>query len=101
MTGPASEEIRIVVKTRWHPLWVFIFFLIRTTVTIDGSASVVPWGEHVFRVEPGTHEVRVALDYPMSEARIQVGVAEGQSVHLRYRGPASYFVQAGKLEVVP
>ena len=100
MTGPTTDVTSIVVKTRWHPLWVFIFFLIKTSVTIDGSTSVLPWGEHVFPVEPGTHEVRVSLDYPMSEARIQVEVARGQCVHLRYRGPASYYVQAGKLELV-
>jgi hypothetical protein len=101
MTGLTSEETAIVVKTRWHPLWVFFFFLIRTTVTIDGSTSVMPWGEHVFQVEPGTHEVRVSLDYPMSEARVQVEVAQGQIVHLRYSGPAAYFVEEGKLEIVP
>jgi hypothetical protein len=100
VTGPIAEETAIVLKTRWHPLWVFFFFLIKPTVTIDGSTSVAPWGEHVFQVEPGTHEVRVALDYPTSEARIQVEVARGQTVHLRYSGPAAYFVQEGKLEVV-
>jgi hypothetical protein len=75
MTGLTSEKTAIVVKTRWHLLWVFFFFLIRTTVTIDGATSVVPWGEHVFDVEPRSHEVRVSLDYPKSEARIQVDVA--------------------------
>ncbi len=101
MTGPTTEVTAIVVKTRWHPLWVFFFFLFRTAVTIDGLTSVVPWGEHVFQVEPGRHEVRVSLLYPKSEARIQVDVAQGQTIHMRYNGPFSLMVEEGKLEIIP
>jgi hypothetical protein len=54
---PGAEETAIVVKTRWHPLWFPGFFLFHALVTIDGKASELPWGTHVFQVEPGTHEV--------------------------------------------
>jgi hypothetical protein len=94
-------ETSIVVKTRWHPLWIPFFFVFRTAVTIDGSTSVLPWGEYVFPVEPGTHEVRVSLLYPKSEARIQVDVAQNKTVRLRYNGPAQILVPGGKLEIVP
>jgi hypothetical protein len=92
MTGLASEETAIVLKTRWHPLWFSFFFLFRTSVTIDGKTSDLPWGEHVFKVEPGTHEIRVSLGEgplarPVGEASIQTEVAQGKTVHLRYRAP--------------
>jgi hypothetical protein len=97
MTGLASEETAIVLKTRWHPFWVTFFFAFRTFVTIDGTTSVLPWGEHVFHVEPGTHKVEVSLgrgvfvgDRSVGEARIQTVVAQGKTVHLRYRSPALY-----------
>jgi len=87
-----AEETAIVLKTRWHPLWFTVFFLFRTSVTIDGKTSCLPWGEHVFKVEPGTHEIRVSLGKgilgrPVGEASIQTEVAQGETLHLRYRAP--------------
>jgi hypothetical protein len=96
MTSPASQNTSIVLKTRWHPLWLPVFFLFRTSVTIDGKTSDLPWGEHLFKVEPGTHEIRVSLGggplergRPVGEASIHTEVAQGETVHLRYRAPFS------------
>jgi hypothetical protein len=103
---PMTEETAIVLKTRWHPLMVTVFFLFHTVVAIDGNASELPWGTHVFQVEPGTHEVRVSLGKgplgrPVGEATIQTEVAQGEIVHLRYRAPVDYsgFV-GGRIKVV-
>jgi hypothetical protein len=105
MTGLASEETAIVLKTRWHPLWFTFFFLFRTLVTIDGMTSGLPWGKHVFQVEPGTHEVQVSLGdnpfgRPVGEARIQTEVAQGKTVHLRYRSPFDYNCGEGRIEMI-
>jgi len=94
-------ETAIVVRTRWHPLWVLFFFVFRTAVTIDGKTSVLPWGEHAFQVEPGAHEVRVSLLYRKSETHIQVDVAKDQTIHLRYNAPFQLMVEEGKLEIIP
>lgn len=108
MTGLASEKTAIVLKTRWPPLWlVFGFFIFRTIVTVDGVTSLLPtWGEHVLPVVPGPHEVQVSLGRsiggrrPMSGARIQVEVARGETVHLRYQVPSLYLSNEGSLEIV-
>jgi hypothetical protein len=105
MTGLASEETAIVLETRWHPLWFTFFFVFRTVVTIDGTTSELPWGKHVFGVEPGTHEVHVSLgDNPLGrllgEARIQAEVAQGKTVHLRYRAPFSMVFEEGRIKRV-
>ncbi len=105
MTGLASEETAIALKTRWHPLWFTFFFLFRTFVTIDGKTSDLPWGKHVFKVEPGRHEVQVSLGVnslgkPQGEARIQVKVVEGKTVQLQYRSPFLMVFEEGRIKMI-
>jgi len=105
MTSPTSEETAIVLTTRWLRLGP-AFFIFRIFVAVDGFAtSVVLWGEHVFPVAPGAHEVEVSLGLGfgrrhMGEARIQVEVAQGKSAHLRYRPPFQFAVQQGEIEII-
>jgi len=99
------ERTAIVLKTHWHPLWFTFFFLFRTEVTIDGKASALPWGTHVFEVEPGTHEVHVSLGknslgQPQGGARIQAEVAQGKTVQLRYRSPFLMVFEEGRIKMV-
>ncbi len=105
MTGLVCEETAIVLKTRWHPLWFTFFFLFRTFVTIDGKTSVLPWGKHVFQVEPGMHEVQVSLGTsslgkPQGEARIQAEVAQGKTVELQYRSPFLIVFEEGRIKMI-
>jgi len=71
-------------------------------VEIDGRSSEMTWGERQFDLQPGTHQVRIAIKNPIFgggraavEARVQLNPGETQ--RLLYRGPLTIF-QAGKIE---
>ena len=71
-------------------------------VEIDGRSSEMTWGERQFDLQPGTHQVRIAIKNPIFgggraavEARVQLNPGETQ--RLVYRGPLTIF-QAGKIE---
>ena len=71
-------------------------------VEIDGRSTEMTWGERQFDLQPGTHQVRIAIKNPIFgggraavEARVQLNPGETQ--RLVYRGPLTIF-QAGKIE---
>ncbi|MDA8147739.1 MAG: hypothetical protein M0Z93_03040 [Actinomycetota bacterium] len=100
-SGEHVAQTAIEVRARIFPMaWLLLFF--KTTVTIDEVDHVVPWGRHVFPVEPGQHEVRVSFRYigapRMGENGLTVDVARGQTVRIYYRSPFLIFLQ-GKIGI--
>jgi hypothetical protein len=71
-------------------------------VIVDGSRSILSWGEHSFSVSPGTHEVKVSLGdqffRKLSAARVTVEISQGQTIHVDYRAPLIVFAD-GKIKV--
>jgi hypothetical protein len=83
------------VRTKIFPL-AFLLLLFKTIVTIDGVPSVLPWGEYVFPVAPGTHQVEVCFKYlfgPMGANGLTVSAAPGQTVSVLYRSPFIVFMK--------
>ena len=99
MTDSPNGRTAIILRTRSHPLKFLVAFLYKPFVTIDGSTSVLPWGEHCFEVTPGPHEVRIALGGSQGLARVDIDVQQGQTVRLNYRGPPNYLME-GKIKIV-
>ena len=98
---PAPGQATIVVRTRIFPL-AFLLYLFRTVVTVDGTPWELKWGESVFPVAPGWHEVKVASKYIwglIGINSVDVQVAEGQTVTVAYRSPFLVFMK-GKIAVV-
>jgi hypothetical protein len=94
--GPGAIE----VDTSFFALAIFLYFF-DTQVVIDDVAHAVPWGTHTFPVQPGQHRVRVSHKYfggQIGANTIDVTVAAGQQVSLRYRAPCLIFLK-GKLTV--
>ena len=99
--GEPAPRTAIEVRARIFPTaWLLLFF--KTTVTIDEVDHVVPWGRHVFPVEPGRRDVRVSFRYigapRMGENGLTVDVVQGQTVRIYYRSPFLIFLQ-GKIGV--
>jgi hypothetical protein len=97
----AGAPATIVVRTKIFPL-AFLLLLFKTTVTIDGSPNELPWGEHSFPVQPGSHSVAISFKYlfgDMGRAAVNVELAPGAVVQVHYRSPWLVFM-AGKVSVV-
>jgi hypothetical protein len=77
----------------------------RTTVVIDGHLHELPWGEHFFPLEPGSHQVEVSYRYlrlsRAGKASALIDVAPNQVVQASYRAPRSVLIAflPGKLTV--
>ena len=101
MTVPSSDPTGIVVKTSVFPL-SFILLLFKNTVTIDGVAHVMSWGENFFPAPAGAHTVTVSFKYlffsKLGENRVSVNVAPGQSARVAYRS-SWFFLLPGKISV--
>jgi hypothetical protein len=100
--GPA-EPVRqmagrgpgIVLRTGFFVLdWTLKFT--RTTVTVDGHAYQLPWGEHFIPLEPGCHQLQVSFPhFPLSQAgkaSAEFDVVPNQVVRASYRAPLSVLV---------
>jgi hypothetical protein len=99
MTTPA-ETGTITVRTRIFPL-AFILLLFKTTVTIDGVANELPWGEHSFPVAAGAHELEITFKYlfgDMGRAHARLEIGAGSVVRIDYRSSFIVFMP-GKLEI--
>ena len=92
----------ILVRTKIFPL-AFLLLLFKTNVTIDGTTSVLEWGDHVFVLPPGEHDVKVSFRYLFSkrvgEADLTVEVVPGQTTTVLYRSPFIVFM-GGSMKVV-
>ncbi len=92
----------ILVRTKIFPL-AFLLLLFKTNVTIDGSTSVLKWGDHLFVVAPGTHDVKVSFRYLFSqrqgEAALTVEVVANKTTTVLYRSPFLVFL-GGSMKVV-
>jgi hypothetical protein len=96
----------IALRTQFFRLdWTVRFT--RTTVTIDGQAQELPWGEHFYPLEAGRHQLQVSYQhFPWSQAgkaSIEVDVDADQVVQVCYRAPTSVLIayRSGKLRVEP
>lgn len=82
------------------PVWLLFARWTKVSITIDGALSRLPWGEHAFRVEPGTHTVVVRMGTSSSyRGTITTSVAANAVVRLRYR--PRFFDMEGGLAVDP
>jgi hypothetical protein len=92
----------ILVRTKIFPL-AFLLLLFKTNVTIDGTTSVLKWGDHMFAVPPGLHDVTVSFRYLFSqrqgEAHLTVDVVADQATTVLYRSPFIVFL-GGSMKVV-
>ena len=92
----------ILVRTKIFPL-AFLLLLFKTNVTIDGTTSVLKWGDHMFAVPPGPHDVTVSFRYLFSqrqgEAHLTVDVVADQATTVLYRSPFIVFL-GGSMKVV-
>ena len=98
---PAPGQASIVVRTKIFPL-AFLLYFFKTVVTVDGTSWELKWGESVFPVAPGAHEVQVASKYIwglIGKNSVQVQVAAGQTVTVAYRSPFLVFMP-GKIKVL-
>jgi hypothetical protein len=80
------------------PPWHIFARLSRITIKIDGEMSRLRWGTHAFAVAPGNHTVNVSLGLGRSPATLDVTVAGGQILRLRYE-PRWIAQLPGKLEI--
>jgi hypothetical protein len=94
----------ILVRTKIFPLAILLL-LFKTNVTIDGTTSVLKWGDHVFAVPPGQHDVQVSFRYlfskRMGEATLTVEVAPGRTTTVLYRSPFLVFMGGSMKEIAP
>jgi hypothetical protein len=92
----------ILVRTKVFPL-AFLLLFFKTNVTIDGTTSVLEWGDHMFAVPPGEHHVKVSFRYLFSqrqgEADLTVEVVANQTSTVLYRSPFLVFL-GGSMKVV-
>lgn len=78
-----------------------------TTVTIDDRTYDLPWGEHYFPLEPGSHQLEVSYPYlrlsRAGKASMAIDVSPNQLLRVSYRTPTSVLVafRAGQLTVEP
>ena len=94
----------IALRTGFFRLdWTLRFT--RTTVVIDGHLHELPWGEHFFPLEPGSHQVEASYRYlglsRAGKASVLIDVAPNQVVQASYRAPRSVLIafSPGKLTV--
>jgi hypothetical protein len=94
----------IALRTQFFRLGWTVRFT-RTTVTIDGQAQELAWGEHFYPLGPGRHQLQVSCQHlPWSQAgqaSIEVDVDADQVVQFSYRAPTSVLIayRPGKLTV--
>ena len=92
----------ILVRTKVFPL-AFLLLLFKTNVTIDGTTSVLEWGDHMFAVSPGEHAVKVSFRYLFSQRQgerdLTVQVVANQTTTVLYRSPFIVFM-GGSMKVV-
>jgi hypothetical protein len=94
--------IRITAK--FFILQFFLFFFPAYAQVDGGEAIKVGWGTQEVPVPAGTHQVAVYIPYMfglmprMGENQIQVTVAEGETVAVKFRAPFLVF-QKGKLQL--
>ena len=99
---PDAETV-IEVEAYASPLSFYRWFC-HPRVVIDGEMHLVTWGEHHFSVSPGSHTVEIFFRYLLMEksgrATAEVGIAEGETTHVRYSAPALWqsYLARGTIE---
>ncbi len=95
----------IEVKVRFFPLGWFLFFF-HPTIVVDDAEHERKWGTHFFKVEPGSHTVRIFIEKnervpfwmpfgaffdqtedTVGDSSTEVTVQDGEIVRLRYYMP--------------
>jgi hypothetical protein len=86
------------ITAKFFPL-AFLLYFFKPTIVIDGTPNKVPWGTHVFDVQPGRHHVEIYFRYFFMDAgkgSTDVDIASGELRRLRYRAPWLVFLR-GKI----
>jgi hypothetical protein len=88
--------------TTAYPAIAFFYGLVQPNYIIEGHIEKRPWGTHAFAVAPGHHRVEVSYPWVLvrhaGRAHVEVDVAEGETVRLRYKANAMRYLP-GKLTV--
>ena len=98
---PPMGTIRL--NTSFFPL-AFILFLFPAKARVDGGEEIATgWGTNDIPVTAGSHRLTVYFPYlfvmkQAGKGEIEVNVAEGETVNVRYRAPWIVFL-AGKLQI--
>ncbi len=88
------------VTTKHSPL-AFLLYMTKITISVDGEARRVPWGEEVLSLEPGRHEIGVSFRYlgkDAGKAAVTVDLADDEASTIRYKAPF-VVTSAGKVTV--
>jgi hypothetical protein len=93
----------IEVETKFFFL-AFLLLLFKPKVSIDGAEPQAhPWGVTPFPMSPGRHRVTVFVPYllfpRMGESSVDVDVAAGQAVRVRWNAPWLVFLP-GRIAVM-
>ncbi len=82
---------------------MWILFLVKPYVSINGHAQQLGWGKHSFDLPPGQHQVEAWFPYILKKecckGGTMVSVAPGASYKLRYR-PAWLMFLPGSMKLV-
>jgi hypothetical protein len=90
------------VNLGFFPL-MWILFLIKPWLSVDGAAGQKTWGTHTLQLAPGSHTIEAWFPYffssQTSKGSITIDVAAGGNYKLRYR-PAMIVFLAGSMKLV-
>ena len=80
-----SDEPATIEIVAEPPPWLLFARWGKVSISIDDARARLRWGTHAFHVTPGTHQVAVGAGRQFdSRAVLEVTVAAGESVRLRY-----------------
>lgn len=93
--SPMGPVQGIALRTQRFRLdWTLRFT--HTTVVIDGQKHEVPWGQHFFPLDSGSHQVEVSYPYlrlpQAGKASLMIAVVPNKVVQLSYRAPVSVLI---------
>jgi hypothetical protein len=96
------DQATVEVELSFFPL-MWILYLIKPWLSIDGASGVKTWGTHVMTVAPGQHTFEAWYPYlftsQTSKGSITLDLAAGGHYKLRYR-PAWLVFLAGSMKLV-
>ncbi|GAA1476945.1 hypothetical protein GCM10009623_13910 [Nocardioides aestuarii] len=94
MSGGAPGELRL------HVQGTMLFSFVTPTVMLNHEFLPVKYGENVFPVLPGSHQLHIHTDWIWTYGKVRrpVEIRTGESVELWYAAPALTFLP-GRLGV--
>ena len=110
-TNPAEEqqntnsgEAEIIVKARFLPLMVLLFF-VKPRIEIDGQAHKRSWGTHRFKVTPGCHQISVYFPYfflpRCGENLIVINLTVNETAYIDYHLKIPLIFVKGSIRQIP